>query len=77
MEDIVKVIEYLGIKCMVITRNNINYYNVSDWTRQIKKPRRNYSRWIKTKNAQEQINEAKEESGLDDVTIDKTMLNNE
>jgi hypothetical protein len=75
MENTVKVIEYLGLKCMVITQNDINYYNVSNWGKQVNKSRHDYSNWRKTKTAQDQINACKEESNLDEVILDKTNLN--
>lgn len=66
--------DQLNIFTNVITQNGVNYYNVSNWGKQVNKSRRDYNHWKQTKNAQEQINACKEESGLDEVIIDKTML---
>lgn len=67
--------DQLNIFTNVITQNGVNYYNVSNWGKQVNKSRRDYNHWKQTKNAQEQINACKEESGLDEVILNKTNLN--
>ena len=71
MKDEIRTVEYLGLKCMVITRNNINYYNVSNWGDQSDKESKTYSNWKRTDGAKEKIKIAKEMSGLDEVIISK------
>ncbi len=77
MEDAIKTVDYLGLQCMVITRNAINYYNVSNWGKQTNKLRRDYNHWIRLNNSQSTIKACKEESGLDEVILDKTNLRKE
>ena len=77
METTVKTVEYLGLQCMVITRDDVNYYNVNNWGTQTKNNSRTYSNWKLTIDAQEKIQACKKESGLDEVILDKTKLRNE
>jgi hypothetical protein len=77
MENTIKTVEYLGLQCMVIARNDINYYNVSNWGKQVSKSRRDYNHWARLNDAKEKIRACKEESGLDEVILDMTTLRKE
>ena len=63
--------ESLNISTKVITKNGVNYYNVSNWGDQIGKESKTYSKWARTDSAKENIKIAKEISGLDEVIISK------
>ena len=75
MENEIKTVEYLGLTCKVISRNNVNYYKVSSWCKQIngsdgKTTRRDYSNWKRNKLSKEQIKYAKKKLGIEEVEIE-------
>ena len=67
----------LNISTKVITKNGVNYYNVSNWCKQVGKKSKTYSSWKRTDDAKDKIRVCLEESGLDEVIIDISDVKNE
>ena len=72
MADKIVKIEYLGLECMMFRRNGVNYYNVSNWCKQVGEESKTYSHWVQTDDAKDKIRVCLEESGLDTVIIKKS-----